>query len=402
MSVGSLKRLLIFVNLAAVLGLSGTAFGFWNHRRTLAEQRKWPDFTIAAVRGAGAGDVGKIKNLNLPLGKFPVEKKPSEATEPEKPTEEILSVIARKGEIIGAVVFYPPYDNASGFKPSISFKLKAGGEIVTIAMGEALETRDHPDLGKAFQIPKLYLFAGCERDPKDPKTTYFLFDMTLDGSNIQRVKWQGDVEAKQLASDSGSGDVAQDSVSGVDFVIASEREIEKLAAERAAARKAAAERAKAIRPVETQPTEIKQPVVMEPGGVPSSLGDEENGTWQASEEGSRYMKDNWEKGVEELRTSTYRDPKTGQASGVLVKRLRPGSIANKLGIRADDVILSINGRRVTKKSQAISIVRDEIDKKKRNVLVVKILRNGKEIDKKYDARNPETRRAAKDTFRKYR
>ena len=204
MSVGSLKRLLIFVNLAAVLGLSGTAFGFWSHRRTLAEQRKWPDFTIAAVRGTGAGDVGKIKNLNLTLGKFPVEKKPAEATEPEKPTEEILSVIARMGEIIGAVVFYPPYDNASGFKPSISFKLKAGGEIVTIAMGEALETRDHPDLGKAYQVPHLYQFVGCERDPKDRNVTYFRFDMKLERDDTGSI-WVTDSEA---AEESGTSDEA--------------------------------------------------------------------------------------------------------------------------------------------------------------------------------------------------
>ena len=64
MSVGSLKRLLLFVNIAALLGLSGTAYGFWSHRRALQEQRKWPDFTIAPTRGTGAADVGKIGRLS--------------------------------------------------------------------------------------------------------------------------------------------------------------------------------------------------------------------------------------------------------------------------------------------------------------------------------------------------
>lgn len=405
MSVGSLKRILLIVNVLALLGLSGTAYGFWSHRQALQAEHSWPDFTIAATRGTGAADVGKIKNINLTLGKFPEPKKPVEATETEEPTEEILSVLKRLGDIIGAVVFYPPYGDATGFRPSISFKLTGGTQdIRTIAVGEALETRPHPELGKAFQIPHRYQFVRCERDPEDPTATYFVFDMKLDGTDIQKVKWQGDIEVKPLDSVDGPDGAGEESVSGDDFVIVSEREIKKLAADRAAARKAAADKraaARAIRPVEPDPNEVKQPVVLE-SGVPGTMGSEENGTWVASDEGSRYIKDNWEKVVEEARTSTYRNPKTGKPEGVLVRRLRPGSVANKLGIRADDVIKSINDRRVLKKSQAIAIVRDEIDNKKRNILVVRILRNGKEITKRFDARDPETRRAAKDTFRKYR
>ena len=72
-----------------------------------------------------------------------------------------------------------------------------------------------------------------------------------------------------------------------------------------------------------------------------------------------------------------------------------GSVADKFGLYPDDVIQKINGKKVSSKSQAINVVRNEIDVKKRKIIEVDILRNGKKVKKRYDTRDPEMRRAAR-------
>jgi len=394
MSVGSLKRLIVLFNLAAVIGLCGTAYGFWNHRSSLAEQRPWPDFHFKPTSAGGSATVGQIKNVGMTLGKFPVAPTKKEVVEKEPEVSPIQSVLRNLGEIIGAVVFYAPYEDNQGFQPSITFKLKGGG-IRTLARGEAIETQPHPDFGKIYPMPYRYKFVGCVRDEKDLNITYFLFDMKCDGTDIQRVKWLGDIEVKPLAAAGNGPTGAQETVSSDDMIVVSERELEKRRREREEARaRAKSESVKAVTPKAEEVRPIRTP-----GGTPATLGEVDNGTWVSTDEGSQYIKDNWKKAVEDAKTTTYRDPKTGQPAGVMVTKVRPGSVANKLGIYPDDVILTINGRRVTKKSQAISIVRDELDNRKRNILDVGILRNGRKISKKYDARDPATRRNAKEAFR---
>ena len=395
MTVGSLKRLILLLNLAAVAGLCGTAYGFWTHRGSLQEERKWPDFHFKPSSAAGSGAVGQVKNLSMTLGKFPVAPTKTEKVEKEPEVSPIQSVLRNLGEIIGAVVFFGPYDDNGGFQPSITFKLKGGG-IRTLARGEAIETQPHPDFGPKFPMPYRYKFVGCERDKDDPSIAYFLFDMKCDETDIQRVKWLGDIEPNEPESADGPTG-AQETVIDDDMVVVSERELEKRARERAEARARARAEAETVQPVTPEPEEVRP--IPTPGGAPGSLGRVENDTWVASDEGSQYIKDNWKKAVEDAKTTTYRDPKSGKAEGILVTKVRPGSVANKLGIYPDDVILTINARRVTKKSQAIAIVRDELDKRKQNILVVEILRNGRKITKNYDARDPETRRNAKEAFR---
>ncbi|MHC4952697.1 MAG: PDZ domain-containing protein [Planctomycetota bacterium] len=404
MSVGSLKRFLVILNLAALLGLSGTAYGFWKHGSYLKDTREmtpneWPDFTFKPATSGAVGDLGVIKNIRLPLGIYPKEPEKVAKKDDEPKISPIESVLRNLGEIIGAVAFLGPYDEGNGFKPSITFKLK-DNSIRTLALGEAIETRPHPDFGKMYPVPYRYKFVGCERDEKDPTLTYFLFDMKCDDTDIQRVKWHGDIKVNPPMTAAGGPEGPQDSLSGTEFVVVSEAELER---RRKAAEEARNKKAKVDEPIKSvKPPPDKVEPIKFTGGVPDSLGEMEDGTWVASDEGSRYMKDNWKKVVEEARTSTYHNPKTGAAEGILVTRLRRNSVANKLGIYPDDVILSINGKRVTKKSQAISIVRNELEKKKQNILEVRILRNGREIVKRYDARDSETRRNARESFRNRR
>jgi S1-C subfamily serine protease len=83
-----------------------------------------------------------------------------------------------------------------------------------------------------------------------------------------------------------------------------------------------------------------------------------------------------------------------------VVNIRAGSMANAFGILKDDVILAINDVPVTRQSQAVSVVKRELKKKPTpRYITVRILRHGKTIVKRFDTRDPETRRRARKAFR---
>lgn len=398
MSVGALKKLLVVLNLVAILALGATAWGFWNHRQYLNGPHEWPDFAFTAA--VITDSVGQIGDTNMTLGLFPVEveKKPTE----EKPAEEeIIGVLQKLGTITGAIVSYPPYDQHSSDRPAIIFKLREGGTIRTLALGEAIETRPHPKYkGAEFAIPYRYQFIACEQDKDNPRVTNFVFDMRCDKTDIQKVPWQGDVEAHALkmgaALPNGDGKLDINEKGGT---VVSESEIERQRLERAEQAKKAAEARASKEPTKVETVKVNPDQVLPTAGkgdVPDDFYEERDGTWMPTNRGSEYLKDNWKKAVEETRTSTYRNPDTGAKEGVLITRIPRGSVASKFGLYPDDVIQMVNGRTVRSKSEAINVVKNEIDVKKRKIIEVRILRNGKPVVKRYDTRDPDTRKAARD------
>lgn len=65
----------------------------------------------------------------------------------------------------------------------------------------------------------------------------------------------------------------------------------------------------------------------------------------------------------EVRTARWRNPGTGRYEGIEVKDVATGSKAAQFGIKAGDVIKSINGQPVTSTSDAITFVKKEAQEK---------------------------------------
>jgi len=400
MTVGAIKKLLVLTNVAAVLALCGTAWGFWSHRQYLQSPREWPDFAFTPAMIAD--QVGQMGNIGMPLGVYPVTvEKPAETNrEPEQ--EEILSVLQKLGTITDAIVAFGADGGTDSVRPAIIFKLKEGGAIRTLAMGDAILNKPHPLYGDQFPIPVAYKFIGCRRDEKNPKVTLFDFDMRCDGSDIQSVAWKGETEQVPLASGAALPEEGLKSDVSKGWVVVSVKEKERLEAEEAAKKEAEAKAKADAEATKKEPGKI-EPAVVDPdqvfptldGTVPDDFYEEEGGTWMPTEQGSRYLEDNWKQIVEEARTSPYTNPNTGEREGILIRRIPSGSVASKFGIQPDDVIQMVNGRSVRSKSEAINVVKNEIEVKKRRIIEVQLLRNGRSIKKRYDTRDPETRRAAR-------
>lgn len=402
MSVGALKKLLALANVVAILAFCGTAYGYWSHRQYLHSPHEWPDFAFTPAMISE--EVGQMGSIGMTLGIYPKEvEKPAE-TPDEKPEEEILSVLEKLGTITDAIVAFPPYGGSDSVRPAIIFKLKEGSTIRTLALDEAIVNKPHPVYGDQFPIPVRYKFIGCRRDTSNPKVTLFEFDMHCDGKDIQSVPWKGETEKIVLEygaalppGQEGPFDV------GKGFAVLSEKEKARQEAERVAKEAAEAKAREEAAASRKEPEKI-EPAVVDPdqvlptldgGGVPDDFYEERDGTWMPTDEGSRYLEDNWKQIVEEARTSPYVNPQTGAREGILVRRIPSGSVAAKFGIYPDDVIQMVNGIAVRSKSEAINVVKNEIDVKKRRIIEVQILRNGKSIKKRYDTRDPETRRAAR-------
>ncbi|MHC4342710.1 MAG: PDZ domain-containing protein, partial [Planctomycetota bacterium] len=97
------------------------------------------------------------------------------------------------------------------------------------------------------------------------------------------------------------------------------------------------------------------------------------------------------------------DSRTGKARGIRIRAIKPGSMANSFGILQDDVIISINDQRVTSQARAVNVVKAELRKKPTpSFIQVKLLRYGREKTLRFDTRDPDTRRKARDAFRNRR
>ena len=389
MSIGLWKSFLSLAKTAAVLILLVSAFLFWRHREAMADPYEPPSFQTE-VRGI-RNEVPDVKNLSLTLGRFQrvgekVEKPPEEERAPA-----ITDVIGKLCEITDAFVCYPPY-GADRPAINIRWKQKPPGETEDtrrIGLGEALIEKQHPNYPQ-LRIPVQYKFIGCERDPQNPGFTYFLFDTNCDGKVIQKARWKLEQdqppnaptptsEAPDQGSTVATKEVYIGPSLGAGVPPPEERAPEPVAP-----------------PVETAPVPEPQPLRAET--VPSdSIFEEENGAFAATTDGVEYLKDNYEQLLQETRTQTYRD-RDGRAAGLRIVGIKNTSVANQFGIRPDDVILAINGRGVSDQSEAVNVVKAEL-RKKVPIIRVSILRQGRTIEKRYDTRDPETRRAAARTFR---
>lgn len=388
MSIGFLKRLLLLLNIGAVLMIAGAAYGFVSHRGEMRDTFDAPGFAVPTLPPRGANL--RIEQIGRQLGLYPKKAEPTEQKAPEEEAPVIESVLAKLGSIKAAIVAYEPYDE---IRPAIIFELKGqGGKMRTIHVGEAIESRDHPEYGSVVQVPVHYKFIRCEPDPENPEWTYFVFDMNCDGKDIQKAHWKGEGEENEKTStvmaDSDQPAKAGSIYSKNRYLIGEQEEPKTKPAE-----------------PDTRPEQPEQPTTapVEPEPFteqPRSLFEEDSaGSLALTDDGMDYLRDNYTKVLEDTRTRTYTDPKTKRPAGVRIVAIRKGSMANEFGILPDDIILSINDRPVTRQSQAVDIVKSELNNKNTRYIRVKLQRQGRVLEKRYDSRDPATRRKARDVFR---
>ena len=384
MSIGFLKRLLGFAMLAAGLIFAAAAWGYYSHRQSIQEAWKPPNFR--PVVRVLKPQVARIDHLQMALGRYQRAVEPTAAVEEKAPTEDIMTALDKLGTIKSAIAVYPPY---TGIIPAITFEYKqapAGQteKIRTIGLGEALEDRQDPER-PTRRIPVRYKFIGCERDPEHPGWTYFLFDMKCDGTDIQKARWklETDDAAKLKAATADDQDGIKAINSGKMYFgpVGGVPDKRKKPTRRTTG-------------VETRP--VDPPIITTvddrlPSG--SLFDEEEGGTFAPSREGVEYLKKNYKDILKDARTQTYRD-RNGRPAGLQVTRIKGNSVATQFGLQSNDVILSINGKTVTKQADAVNIVKAEL-KRKQTIIRVKVLRRGREFEKRFDTRDPETRRMAK-------
>lgn len=381
MSVALWKTILTLAKVGAVIVILGSALLFWGHTREMGAAWGVPDFS-PPIKTFG-GRWADTKDLSLALGRFQKERPPEEPVKREEPKPDIEKELQRLGEIIGAIVIYPPYEEG-GFAPAINFKWKMkpspeAGDVRTIRLGEALVERpEGPNRG----TPLAYQFVGCERDQENPGFTYFLFDMKCDGTDIQKVHWKLEEPVKEQAKP------AEPAATGPSGVSTDKMYVGPRVTSKGTDKPAEPEQ---VQPVPVAPQPPPEPVTAKQEVPTGSFFDEEEGVLLPTADTVDYLERNYEKILEETRTETYRDR---DVSGIRVVGIANASVANQFGIRKDDVIISINGAPVTNQSEAVDVVKKQL-KSKVNLITVKLRRAGREITKVYDTRDPATRRAAK-------
>ena len=390
MTVGLIKRLLTFLNIAAVLGIAGTAYGFWSHRSGMQKPYKPPSFN--ATNKVQRNRATRIDSTVIQLGLFPREESTSEAAAEVEEKVRIEAEIDKLGTIKGAITVDPPYRL---IKPAIIFEYKvppAGikEKVITVQVGEALVTRPHSDPARREWGDRenvRFTFLGSEPDPKRPGRTLFVFDVNGDGKDIQKARWMGEMEKTGLkaAEPDKPKDPDRDT-----FVRPSDWR-DRIGQKKPAAAKPGP-RVEAA-PVAPRParrargTELRGPIF-----------EQRKGTFEATSEGLEYLRNNQQELLKGATTSEYRAP--DGTRGIKVRRIagRTRAVADQFGLMEGDVILSVNGKRVGSKAQAVGIVKRELNAKAR-FIEVKILRFGKTKTLRFDARDPETRRRATKAFR---
>ena len=384
MSIGLLKRLLILANVAALLVLGGAAYGYWTHSRDMSGPASVPDFRPEVISNP-IGTV-RIEDIQMTLGRYQDKRQPVEAGPVEEKPPEIEALLKQIGEIVSAVVVYPPY---RGILPSITFKLRNSEDTRTIQLGEALITKPHPEYGKLYQVPVRAKFIGCEPDPENPDWTFFRFDMNCDGEHIEKARWY----LEEAESKGGLVRTSPDAESGMRTIRTPDMVVIRSGEDRP--KPAAATPDQPVEPALPQPVEV---VPVAPREAPSRLFEDESGTWEPTREGVEYLKNNYEELIGDAQASTWRDPDTGRPAGVRVSRIKDGSAANAFGILQDDVILAVNDVTVSSKDQAVSVVK-RLLRQDVNIIRVKVLRLGRTLELRYDTRDPDTRRAARSALK---
>jgi hypothetical protein len=390
MSIAFWKTFLALAKTVAVVILVGAAVLFWSHRRTMAEQWKAPDFSPPARHATGV--VAQTGNLALQLGRFQREKPVDvKASEPEAPPP-FETELAKLGEITDAIVVYPPYEEG-GLAPAIIFKYRVRPPTMTedsrtIRLGESLVEKQNPE-SKHHPIAIGFRFVGCERDPANPASTFFLFDVKCDGKDIQKARWKLEEPVKTLPSAEG-GPAAPSDINSDKIFVGPTPTFRK--PEDAAAK---SQDPVATEPVQTPPVAAEPPpgpleVEEEPAGT---LFQQEEGVYAPTADGIDYLERNYEEILKQTRTETAAD-------GVRIVNFSNAALANQFGIQKGDVILKINGTPVRDQSHAVSVIKQVLKTKGSSpILRVTIRRRGAERELKFDTRDPATRRAAKKAFK---
>ena len=187
MPVSTWKRLLSLLNLAAVLGLAGTGYAFFQHRDYLARPFQKPSFQIDG--GNKGPPIAKTDAIAITLGRpfEPVKKAEGSGGAQAEAKETILTALQRLGTIIDAVALEPPYTDVH---PTITFQFTADQKTKVLKLGEALVTKKKGPLN----VPHQYQFIGCKLDRADPDVVYFWFRMRADGDDKQWLKWRAEPE----------------------------------------------------------------------------------------------------------------------------------------------------------------------------------------------------------------
>ncbi len=388
MSISLLKRLLLLFNVLALVALGAAGYRYFQHRKTMEAAWRPPNFE-PDVRQIGP-KVIRIEHINAALGRFPKKVEKKAEAKKEEPKRELESVLARLGEIKTAIVVYPPY--GGNIRPALIFETKDGKKRI-LRLNEAIEGRRNP---KYYQdiIPVHYQFIGCEPDPDNPGATYFLFDMNCDGKDIQKAHWIGEKRKTPNMTD-GERLTAGPINSKKALIGISEEELR-------ASTKPKKTTGDASKPVEPGGKAIdrgppKEGPIMTRAEPEVIFEEQAGGVFATTRESHEYLTKNYNKLLKDAQTRVYRDPKTGRPKGLRVLRIARGSKANAFGIRSDDIILSINDRVVTDRKRAVIVVK-KLLKEGAKVLKVKIKRQGRVFDKRFDTRDPDTRAA----LRKYK
>ena len=383
MSVGILKRLLSIVNVVAVLAIAATAYGFVSHRSEMKSAWNPPDFVVPPRTRNNRAII--IDNTAIQLGSFP---KPVEVTstgDTKKKEVKLKAEIDKLGVIKFAIVAYPPY---AGSKPALGFEYNdppipdgKNQKIYVITLGEALITRPHSDpelraWGDRENVR--FEFVGCKPDPENEGWTLFEFDIDCDGKDIQTARWKGETKSVELPA----AKYIREEVKSNKIFRTGNRKPKP--AEPNAGNKPGTTSIPDVKPVRPiRITEVSGPIFQS-----------ENGALATTDAGVAYLRDNYNKVLKETQTSPYSD-RSGRIHGLKIRRIAKGSVANEFGIKAGDVILEVNGNKVSTKAQAVNIVKRELNKKPAvRYIEVKILRLGATKILRFDTRDPATRRKA--------
>ena len=189
MPVSTWKRLLSLLNLAAVLGLAGTGYAFFQHRDYLAQPFQKPSFQIRRGPNEPPGETGAIA---IPLGRpfEPVKRAEGSGDTKAEKKEVMLTALQRLGKIIDAVALEPPY---TFIYPTITFQFTADQKTeVILRLGEALVNKKKGPL----DVPHQYQFIGCNSDRADSDVLYFWFKMRVGGDGEpQWLKWRAEAKS---------------------------------------------------------------------------------------------------------------------------------------------------------------------------------------------------------------
>jgi len=417
MSVTAWKRTLTLLNIAALLGMAGTVYGYMQHRSYLEEPAAKHAF--APEKGAGGSTrYPSTDAIAIALG--------APYVEPDKTATKIDTgpKVAATGpvmkdlfKITSAVAVEPPYD-PNGPQPTLVIEFLKGGESKTIRLGQAIEGRLDDKRLYLGEIPVKYKFIGCRADKLNPYLYHFWFDVFCDGKNLQSLKWIGRPPEANLpkanpidpdapiysTSETGSvtdvpGNAALIEVPEGPGAVGT-GEVPDVIPTETPSGTTASEPDKTNGATDPKP----KPSVIEPFEAPKDdhiWTTNDKGVYEVSERGLKDLRKKGFKGVlKNVKTKSYKGPDGKE--GIRIARMGKSSPARGFGIREEDVILSINNRSVKNQRDAVRVVKDEINNRKKNILTARILRGGKEITLTFDTRDPKSRREAIDYAKRRR